>query len=276
MWGGRYLDWRQKRWGELRMVFGHESSSLTSEAPVSVASLPHEPKRPGPSSPSGIVGLSQDRKADTPPETAHRCQEPSERRGAERWRGEADHRAVPATKSPQRTWTRAELYRLVEVFARIWISGEVQREPRTRPGDGTCRHVHLPSTRGRLRSPVQRDAPEASLPRASALSRNVATTQTAPKRCQRGVQSRCEPGDAFLVAVSEPGEAVPVVCDLWSARRGWNAGRAPGSDGGVETSPQHQEPWCQSALPYRWAHAPAHVAVARAATLPTPPMPNGR
>ena len=52
--------------------------------------------------------------------------------------------------------------------------------------------------------------------------------------------------------------------------------RAPDSHGGDQTSQQHQEPWCQSALPGRSAHVPARVAAARAATPPTPPMPSGR
>ena len=40
--------------------------------------------------------------------------------------------------------------------------------------------------------------------------------------------------------------------------------RAPDSHGGDQTSQQHQEPWCQSALPGQSAHVPARVAAARA------------
>jgi transposase len=35
----------------------------------------------------------------------------------------------------------------------------------------------------------------------------------------------------------------------------WRVSRAPGSHGGDQTSQQHQEPWCQSALPRWCAHA---------------------
>jgi hypothetical protein len=52
--------------------------------------------------------------------------------------------------------------------------------------------------------------------------------------------------------------------------------RAPGSHGGDQTSQQHQEPWCQSALPRRCAHAPARVAAAPAVIRRMPPMPSWR
>jgi hypothetical protein len=90
---------------------------------------------------------------------------------------------------------------------------------------------------------------------------------------ERPVKRLPAPG---LVAVSKGGARARRFVISGGCRPGWNAGRAPGSDRGDETSPPHQEPWCQSALPYRCAHAPGHVAAARAATLPAPPMPNGR
>jgi Transposase len=56
----------------------------------------------------------------------------------------------------------------------------------------------------------------------------------------------------------------------------WRVSGAPGSHGGDQTSQHHQEPWCQSALPWRRVHAPAQVAAARAAIPPMPVMRNGR
>src|SRR6266576_3912970 len=50
-------------------------------------------------------------------------------------------------------------------------------------------------------------------------------------------------------------------------------GRAPGSDGGVQASRSHQEPWCQSALSHRCVHAPAPDAADAEWALISPLLP---
>ncbi len=54
--------------------------------------------------------------------------------------------------------------------------------------------------------------------------------------------------------VSEPLTGVAGRVILGERRGAWGVSRAPGSDGGVQASRSHQEPWCQCALPRRDLH----------------------